>query len=511
MTSVDNPSTANTMNSPTFQSSASRAAITNEHLALVGFAARLGTTMTNDTSNSDEDAKSVRDEAMLLMSLLTGRKAEEISEEDVGVTAECSSASKNPAASVSEAILGIEKAMEASTTPPATASASTRPQARDMGNFSFSFPLLSLQPDINHGEQLQIGEYCQGRNDDDEDLPPPSQLLGRMRSIHDKEAIRKSSDTMARNVLESFGAALVWRAKTWIQSLCRVLALKDRCKTEEKENSDREEDDIYNEIMSSREMQIIDAIVRSSEEVSVVNIKTSFRVLPDRIDDSDSGTDDSNRLQESREPDSKRLKSDPNEYKVKHKLIFEATVSMTCNDGGERYRTVKLQAPGEIEGTFITSVPSSEEDILSGVSITLDTAALALCLERQSRLVVRRAAEASILASSGIEPDSSHQVQHPVISPRYVLMSPMQPNHHLYASDHEVEERRSSMSTSTLSQGFDGIVSSSDMYSSDSSAITATSTGPKRVTPTSNQSFPPGSPLPALLEVASAEFHNPEH
>ncbi|KAL7447572.1 hypothetical protein ACHAXS_014478 [Conticribra weissflogii] len=509
-TSVENPSTAN-MNSPAFQGPA-HAAITNEHLSLVGFAARLGTTMTNDASNSDEDAKSVRDEAVLLMSLLTGRKADEILEEEVGATSGCSSSSNNPAAGVNEAITGIEKALEAPTTT-ATGSTSTRPQARDMGNFSFSFPLLSLQPDSNHGEQLQIEEYGRGRNDDgdDEDLPPPSQLLGRMHSIHDKEAIRRSSDTMARNVLESFGAALVWRAKTWIQSLCRVLALKDQCKTEEKENSDGEEDDNYNEIMSSREMQIIDAIVRSSEEVSVVNIKTSFRVLPDRIDDSESSAGDANKLQESKEPDSKRLKSDPNEYKIKHKLVFEATVSMTCNDGDERYRTVKLQAPGEIEGTFLTGDSPSGEDNLSGVSITLDTAALALCLERQSRSVVRRAAEASILASSGIESDSSHHVQHPVISPRYVLMSPMQPNHHPYASDHEVEERRSSMSTSTPSQGFDGIVSSSEMYSSDSSAITATSIGPNRVTPTSNQFFPPGSPLPALLEVASAEFHNPEH
>src|SRR5210317_1818726 len=259
---------------PTFHSEASRASITTEHLALIGFAARLGTCVNNDTENG-KDHKPVRDEAMLLMSLLTGKKASEILSEEVGVKESAEDKKNN-----------------------------VRPKDRDMGNFSFTFPSLSLQPNASAvatkpSSPVEAAERdatdTSGDLGTDRDLPPPSKLLSRAHSITDKDDIRTSSGCMAKNVLDSFGAALVWRAKTWIKSLAQVLALKEEQRLQEAaatkgkggKGSDRGDHSHPStptnnqeslDLMSSREMQIIDAIVKSSEDVVVVNLKTSFRV-----------------------------------------------------------------------------------------------------------------------------------------------------------------------------------------------------------------------------------------
>jgi len=515
---------------PTFHSEASRASVTTEHLALIGFAARLGTCVNNDTENG-KAAKSVRDEAMLLMSLLTGKKASEILSEEVGVNESPDDSRKKH----------------------------VRPKDRDMGNFSFTFPSLSLQPDAAVATQSPTHAAARGdtvdsteeRDQETTDLPPPSKLLSRTQSITDKDDIRASSEHMAHNVLDSFGAALQWRAKTWIKSLAHVLALKEEQRLQEAAaangkggqggtdrrdfapSTPKNQDDM--DLMSSREIQIIDAIVKSSEDVVVVNLKTSFRVTPNRIQPQEGGgSDDTSPDNDSQQPERKKFKTDQvvaqkeKEYKVAHKLIFEAIVTMTSNDGG-RYKTVKLQAPGVIEGVFVTKSESSEkEETLTGVSLELDTDALALSLERQSRLVVRKAAEATLVAASGIESgatsptrytDSPH-VHHSVISPRYVLMSPIptQP----YISDYEddlqkldlsfpvltdpkVDEEPLTQESRVESSTTAPVISDDNGCGSDSSAATTTtfpssSSLVKMVEPTAH------TPFPALLSVAKAEL-----
>lgn len=496
---------------PTFRSEASRASVTTEHLALIGFTARLGTCVNNDAENG-KAAKTVRDEAMLLMSLLTGKKASEILSEEVGVNEASDESRKNY----------------------------VRPKDRDMGNFSFVFPSLSLQPDAAAatpspspvaGEADKTGEQDEAAAD----LPPPSKLLSRTQSITDKDDIRASSEHMAHNVLDSFGAALQWRAKTWIKSLAHVLALKEEQRLQEaaaangkggqggSDSSAPSTPKNNVDLMNSREMQIIDAIVKSSEDVVVVNLKTSFRVAPHRIHPREGDSPDT----DPSEPDRKKIKAEESEYKVKHKLIFEAIVTMTSNDGG-RYKTVRLQAPGVIEGTFVTKNDSSEkEEILTGVSLELDTDALALSLERQSRLVVRKAAEATLMAASGIESggstsparytDSPH-VHHSVISPRYILMSPIpsQP----YISDYEDDLKKADLSFPVLtdpkveqepltqesrdeSSAAGPMISDDNGSGSDSSAATSASAA-KIVKPTAHNSQSPS--FPALLSVANSEL-----
>jgi len=497
----------------TFPSDAARAsAITTDFLALVGFAARLGTCVNNDAAAEGQDAKSVRDEAMLLMSLLMGEKAEEILSEENRVKE-----------------LRCEKRKKGS-----------RPSDRDMGIFSFTFPSLSLQPDAAGstsgaavetratGAPSEIGEM--EVREDKVDQPPPSQLLSRTQSVHDKDGIRDSSEAMAHNVLESFGAALVWRAKTWVKSLTNVLALKEQKRIDalkatagkggeeqgqdEGEGASQEVGNENDDLMNSKEMQIIDAIVKSSEEVSVVNIKTAFRVMPNRVSRQNS---DALSIQDPQEPASKKAKKetpqDVNEYKVTHKLMFEATISMTSNDG-VRYNGVKLEAPGYIQGTFSSKAGSKTEgeETLTGISMTLDTDSLALSLERQSRLVVRRAAEAALMAASGIDCTSSPKymesphVHHSIISPRYVLMSPM-PAYPIESSNAlppvpsvntlYVEEESEKSHAPVVSSNEGG------GCSSDSSANTTPSLSPPETAPT----VAPRSPsFPALLSVANEEL-----
>ena len=444
----------------TFLTNPDRAAITTEQLALIGFASGLGTCVNNDDTGSKK-AKSVRDEAKLLMSLLMGKKASDILSEEIGVEddEDCD------------------------------ARIDSKPKSSNTGDFTFTCPRLSLQPESDADSSVPI------QNDSEADtvqigkkeLPPPSELLSRLQSVHNKDAVKDCVETIAQNVLESFGAALIWRAKTWINSLAQVLQIRVNAKGAESDvtklkncesDGGKEEPEFdADDIMSSREMQIIESIVRSSEEVAVVNVKTNFRVMPQRIENTS-------------EPDLKKQKTDETTYNVIHKLHFEAIVSMTSNEG-DKYKEMKLQAPGSIAGTFISKV-NSGEDSLRGVCIKLDTDAFALSLERQSRAVVRRAAEAALLAASGMEVSDVAQVHHSVISPRYVLMSPMQMQLN-DGSDQETDLTQSTFSTtipSHASGGEDGVYS-------DSSAVTTPSlTSAKNIR---SSSFVPRSPSPAPL------------
>ena len=391
--------------------SAISSGVTSEQLALIGVCARLGTCVNNDNSNGPGE-KSVRDEAMLLMNLLKGRRASEILSDHV-------ESRPSPLCKRKSELLDCETQAD--------------------GTFTFTSPSLSLEADA-HADVHEASSFqrspasnrdCTEERSDK--LLSPSALLSRPQSNHDKDGIRGSGEFMAGNFLRSFGAALEWRAKTWIKSLATVLALRQQQRIDAPKRSQQQiaGSNRMNEnedLMSSREMQIIDAIVKSSEEVSIVNIKTTFRVLQ-----ATSGRDDSSSVSPK-----KVVKRESHEttsqYTVTHKLSFEATISLTSNDG-VRYNGIEIKAPGFIQGTFSRDYGSvTAEESLSSVNITLDTNVLADALERQSRLVVRNAAESTLVASgtsiNGKPPRSdSPRVHHSVISPRYVLMSPMQKSH----------------------------------------------------------------------------------
>jgi len=191
--------------------------------------------------------------------------------------------------------------------------------------------------------------------------------------------------------------------------------------------------------------------------------------------------------------------------------MFEATISMTSNDD-VRYNGVTLQAPGHIQGTFAQNANSSEEgdETLTGVSMMLDTDALAQSLERQSRLVVRQAAEAALMTARGIDSSSSHiyespRVQHSIISPRYVLMSPVP------VDRFQQQTSASALPSIPSKEALNGeseskkasMVSSSEGCSSDSSADTSLSLTPSTKKPKLPAPMSPS--FPALLSVANEE------
>ena len=374
-----------------------------------------------------------------------------------------------------------------------------------------------------------------GPSDGDRPCPSPSELLGRAHSVYDKDLIRDCSEAMAHNVLESFGAALVWRAKTWIKSLANVLALREQkridavkaasseggvveAEADGDEGNDADErddagDDESDDLMNSKEMQIIDAIVKSSEEVSVVNIKTSFRVLSNRVSHLNVDVAPSS-ISDPQEAASKKARmEDVVEYKLTHKLMFEATISMTSNDG-VRYNGVKLQAPGFIQGTFANKAGSTGDrgETLTGVSISLDTDALALSLEMQSRLVVRRAAEAALVSSRCADGgpshnnnymESPHRVHHSAISPRYVLMSPLPDSLRVglpsIPTGNELNEKEEMSELNEEEESKKApVVSDEDTSPNATPSLTPT----EQADLTNRHS----SPLPALLSVANDEL-----
>ena len=509
------------VNTP-FPSGGDPTTISEDFLALVSFASKLGTCVNNDTT--DDQNQEVKDEAMLLMSLLMGEQADELLSDVKDTRCE------------KRKVRGDE-----------------RPTDMDMGNFSFTFPSLSLQPDDNcdtgntvsaapdgtekmdSSSKIGASKEDDGYCDMEDSSAPPSKLLSRTKCVQDKDMIKDCSESMAHNVLESFGAALVWRAKVWIKSLANVLALKEQKRIDAQKmglSNDSEmggvggdgkkeirygeyaDDNGNEELLNSREMQIIDAIVKSSEEVSVVNIKTSFRVLSNKLSSQNIDNIPLD-LPDAEQPSSKKSKNeektpqdDSDEYKVTHKLMFEATISMTSNDG-VRYNGVKLQAPGYIQGTFTNKVGSGTkgEETLTGVSMTLDTDALAQSLERQSRLVVRRSAEAALIVASGGDCSSSPhylespRVHHSIISPRYVLMSPVKEGSFV---DLESKPGLPSIPTNLSGDKNRVVSSSSEGHSSDSSATTAATT--PTMSPLKEQKVPSSPSLNGLLSVASEEL-----
>jgi len=465
--------------------SAISSGVTSEKLALIGVCARLGTCVNNDNSNGLGE-KSVRDEAMLLMNLLKGRRALEILSDHV-------ESRPSPLCKRKSELLDCD--------------------AQADGSFTFTSPSLSLeadaQADAHEATTFQRSPSSSGdyTGEGSDKLLSPSALLSRPQCNRDKDGIRGSGESMAGNFLRSFGAALEWRAKTWIKSLATVLALRQQQRIDAPNapsrsqqqfagsNSKNENEDL----MSSREMQIIDAIVKSSEEVSIVNIKTTFRVLQASVNDSYSESPKKVVKRESHGTTS--------QYTVTHKLSFEATISMTSNDG-VRYNGIEIKAPGFIQGNFLRDYGSvTAEESLSSVNITLDTNVLADALERQSRLVVRNAAESTLVATgttiNGKPPRSdSPRVHHSVISPRYVLMSPMHKSHFTTIANDKARLPQVP-SVSALAGAYDcpmdgaTTVSSSShgSCSSDSSANTTPSLAPVK-----NSQSPS---FPALLSVAN--------
>jgi len=344
--------------------------LTGEHLALIGFAARLGTSISND-SHLVEDSE-VRKEAELLMSLLSSTPTTKS--------------------------LFCEEKESKSEENGATAYASHSSSYRKK-TFSFCCPSLSLKPSYGTAKSNGLTPCpinARKISDSDEssasltasvnDALTPADLFGRPLKVDDRDALRLSAEAMARNTLQSYEKAVAWRIQTWVNAVARVLVSKEKAilgdQVVESKNKNEETEQALKGLLGTPEASLIKSLQLVATEIEVIDAKTSFRVLPQKLVQKSTGN----------QPPKKKFRSEQqSEYSVKHVLSFQTVLNLNTPAG---YTEVTLQAPGTIEGTFKNGVDG--EETLEGINIEVDTKVLANTIERSTRIVVRCASEVCI-------------------------------------------------------------------------------------------------------------------
>eukprot|EP00934_Nitzschia_sp_Nitz4_P005480 Nitzschia sp. Nitz4//scaffold22_size323478//47140//48651//NITZ4_000505-RA/size323478-processed-gene-0.385-mRNA-1//1//CDS//3329542929//5470//frame0 len=340
-----------------------------EQLALVGFANSLYTVSTgNDDSIADET--DVRNEAKLLMSL---------SAVDPKFTDETSGR----------------------ITPPSDIS-SCGSRARDA--FTFSCPSLSLENFAEEsGTQASINS-SEPPSQSIEGLPNsiPSALLGRVLKVDDRDALRLSSEAMARNIMQSYNKAIQWRVESWIRSLSQVLVDKEK---ELKEEGMATEENLKL-LCESSEALLILQLREISEKVRATHASTKFNVLPHRLPKEDDEAEKRAKRQRLSEQGGWReagLEESEYEYSVAHVLALECDISVTAPGVGNI--SIDLQVPGTMKGTFLSVEDGNEQ--LVDVTIDVDTGILASMIEKSSRTAVRASVEALLQGEVAEEQDST--------------------------------------------------------------------------------------------------------
>ena len=124
-------------------------------------------------------------------------------------------------------------------------------------------------------------------------LPHPSDLFGRTLLTHHREGVSEATDVMARNVLQAFSVALEWRYSAWVGSLAKVLRLKKALILAQPRQSQGEgghagqgdaaeadgfDDEDLEDGYDYAEATAIDYLARTIADLSVIDVKTAFRV-----------------------------------------------------------------------------------------------------------------------------------------------------------------------------------------------------------------------------------------
>jgi hypothetical protein len=320
----------------------------NEQLALIGFAHILGSSMLNNDPGI-ADVNDVRKEARLLMSLACSPPTN-ITEESGRIT---------PQSDVSSCY-----------------STSSR---RD--SFSFTCPSLSLE---NHSQGFK--EDGQGKNTEpSSETRTPAALLGRVLKVDDKDALRLSSEAMARNTMQSYQNALAWRIQSWANALGRVLAHKEKVLKQEQASEDE-----IKKLLTSSEAQLILKLREIADTIQVLDASTTFKVSPQRVPKTDASEPPSKKQRVEEEEDMTSLEEHEYQYHVAHMLTVEVFLNILTPGAG--YIQIDLQVPGTMKGTFLST--ESEGEQLTDVTIELNTEMLASMIEKSSRMVVRSSVEA---------------------------------------------------------------------------------------------------------------------
>ena len=302
----------------------------------------------------------------------------------------------------------------------------------DTAPFTFSCPSLSV--DGNHQRAKRTMTAATGRlilaaedaaaaaamdgKDSGSNAPKmqqPADLLGRTLLTHHREGVSEATDVMARNVLQAFSVALEWRYSAWVDSLTKVLRLKKALMAQQQQQQQQQGSDggeagdadetkaatSFDEDMDDgydyAEATAIEYLARTISDLSVIDVKTAFRVQQP----SDRELVQPKKRIKVRQVTLENDSGASRLYERSSPLTFEAVLTVLVGPNAEPMRVV-LGTGGTITGTFAgTSNGAEGEEVLVGVDLKLDTDGLAHSMEEQSRLLVRAASETAIGSGGG--------------------------------------------------------------------------------------------------------------
>ena len=343
--------------------------ISTEHIALIEFAHRLGSVVSQNEPGI-ADASTMREDANLLMSLLSS--THHIVSDDA--PEHNSTGSQGGSAAAAENQYHSDSSMSS--------------YRRD--SFRFSHPSLSLDCDSSPIASGALRTPCPGKtNEDEEDkeIPPPPVLLGRPLKVDDREAQRLSADAMARNLLQSFQKAIQWRIKAWMNSLSASLVKQEEIMT----SQECSKEDLK-ELLDTREARLFLKLRQVQKMIDLQLAETSFQVLPQRIQ-----REQQQAPEEEHPVKRRRIESEDSDltmgeteyqYTVCHAVEFNGTIHLVTPAG---HSEITLEVPGLIEGTFLSS-ESGMEDLVA-VEVEIDTSILSSMVEKSCRIVVRSSVE----------------------------------------------------------------------------------------------------------------------
>lgn len=341
-----------------------------EQLALIGFASLLGTSVCSEDVVTDDNE--LRSEAQLLMSLLSSNPISLAT----GIMNESKLESVRP-------FFDEEPSCE-----------EEHSISSENTSFSFSCPSLSLDGLKCNTRRHDISRERSNSGESDDFIPPlvsstaPVISMGRRLVVDDRDALRLSAEAMARNILNTFQKAVLWRKKCWVDALSRPLVAEEK----QMKKSGTTEDELR-ALLETPAALVISSLNQS--KIEVLDARTSFRVLPHVWKKDEDFTTP-------HESKKRKLTLENSIYKSAYVLSFQ-TVLNFCSPCG--YCEVTLDAPGIIEGTFTKSIDGEVK--LSGVSVEIDTKVLATMIEKSSRAIIRASAESFIDPKVDTEPEES--------------------------------------------------------------------------------------------------------
>ena len=225
----------------------------------------------------------------------------------------------------------------------------------------------------------------------------PASLLRRPLKLDDRDALRLSADAMARNIRQSYQEAIQWRIQSWTRALSKCLVSMEK---EMLENGASKEH--LKDLLHTREACLLVALNEVASTISVTGAGTSFRVLPDRLENNSNAVAGSKR----RRLDSVSDIEETEEYlySVTHALVLACCINLQTPAG---YSEVSLDIPGTMEGVFHCGGNGMEE--MKSVVVDVNTDILAAMIEKSCRNVVRVCTEVVVESISASMPPAAER------------------------------------------------------------------------------------------------------